>query len=331
MKKLLNGRDRLVDDLVEGYLACHEHRVAAAANNPRVVLRRDRALDKVALVIGNGSGHEPIALGWVGKGLLDANAVGEIFAAPPPELVADAILAADYGKGVLLLISSHTGDLINGEMGADMARERGALVEVLPMYDDIASAPRERLAERRGAPGTTFIYKVVGGMAETGATLAACEALGRRVRDKTCTLAASLAPGVSPLTGDPMFELDDDKIFVGMGVHGEPGLGLQPMAAADEIVAAMTERVIADLPFVAGDRVLVLVNGMGATTMMELFTVYRRVHEMLLERGITPIRPLVGELVTTQDMAGFSISLCRADDEIIDYWTRPSDAALFHQ
>ena len=331
MKKLVNSTERLVDDLIEGYVACHEHRVQVAAGNPRIVLRRDRERAKVALVIGNGSGHEPIALGWIGDGLLDANAVGEVFAAPPPELIADAIAAADHGRGVLLLISSHAGDLINGEMGAEMARERGVDVETLAMYDDIASAPRSRIEDRRGAPGTTFIYKIAGSHAETGASLAACKAIGERVRDNTCTLAASLAPGISPLTGAPMFELAADKVFVGMGVHGEPGLGLQPLAPADEIVSAMTERILDDLPFASGDQVLVLVNGMGATTMMELFTVYRCVHGMLRARGITPVRPLVGELVTTQDMAGFSISLCRADEQMIEHWMRPSDAALFHQ
>jgi dihydroxyacetone kinase-like protein len=297
-----------------------------------VVARRIRKAEgKVGIVIGNGSGHEPIAVGWVGEGLLDANALGEVFAAPPPDLILEAIREADRGAGVLLLISQHAGDIMNGEMAVDLARDEGIEVEALPMYDDIASAPKGEEHERRGAPGTAFVYKIVGARAEEGAGLAELLALGERVRDLTRTLAAALAPGISPLTGEPMFTLPDGEIFLGMGVHGEPGFRRMPISDADTVVAAMMEGLIDDLPFERGDEVLVFINGAGGTTLMELLIVYRAVAAELERRGIAPYHPLVAEMVTTQEMAGFSISLCRADDSIQRLWDAPTSAPYFHR
>ena len=332
MKKLINRPERIVDELIDGYVAAHGDRVRRSERHPRVVTRSTaKATGKVGLTIGNGSGHEPIAVGWVGEGMLDANALGEVFAAPPPDLILEAIRTADRGAGVLLLISQHAGDIMNGEMAVELARAEGIEVEALPMYDDIASAPRGSEHERRGAPGTTFIYKVVGARAEEAADLAELLALGERVRDATRTLAAAIAPGISPLTGRPMFELPDDEIFLGMGVHGEPGFRRMPVLAADEIVAAMMAGIVDDLPFERGDEVLAFVNGAGGTTLMELLIVYRAVAHELERRGIAAHRPLIGEFVTTQEMAGFSISLCRADADIKRLWDAPTSVPFFHR
>lgn len=331
MKKMLNKVDDAVDEMIDGLVRARPGQVRRWEGNPRVVVRATRKPPgKVGLVIGNGSGHEPIAVGWVGDGMLDANAVGDIFAAPPPELICDAIRAADTGAGVLLLISNHAGDVMNGEAGADLAREAGIEVETLWMYDDISTGPRDQLDRRRGAPGTTFIYKIVGARAEQGAGLRELKALGEAVRNATCTLAASLTPGVSPLTGLPMFSLPDNEIFVGMGVHGEPGMASLPAGSADAIVDFMAGKILDDLPFRKGDKVLAMVNGMGGTTLMELMVIFRRYSQCLDERGVElAADPLIGTFVTTQEMGGFSLSLCRVEPTMIALWNEPQGAPYF--
>ena len=330
MKKILNP-DSIVDDMIDGYVAAYGDYVAKA-KNPRVVTRATPKVEgKVGIVIGNGCGHEPIAMGWVGQGMLDANAVGDIFAAPPADLILEAIREADNGAGVLLLISRHAGDVINGEMAVELARMERLNVEPLLMYDDISSAPKGKEEDRRGAAGTTFIYKIVGAKAEEGATLSELKTLGERVRDNTRTLAAAVAPGISPLTGKPMFTLPEDEIYLGMGVHGEPGLKSIKMTTAKDIVSEMMDALLEDLPFKSGDEVLTFVNGMGSTTLMELLIIHKEVDGILKKRGIKAFKPLAGEYITTQEMAGFSISLCRADDELKRLWDAPVSVPFFHR
>ena len=331
---MLNGVGEAVDQMIEGYVTAFGSRVRRNARQMRIVERATpKPAGKVALVIGNGSGHEPIAMGWVGEGLLDANAVGDIFAAPSPDLICEAIAAADRGGGVLLLISNHSGDVINGETGAEMARDLGHRVQTLLMYDDISTAPRTQADMRRGAPGTTFIYKLCGALAEEGGSLEAVKRLGERVRDATVTLGASLSPGISPLTGAPMFSLPENEVFIGVGVHGEPGMARMPAGSADEIVRFMASRLLDDLPFVPGDEAFAMVNGMGGTTLMELFVVFRAFAKVCAERGIRLAEePLIGSYVTTQEMGGFSLSLLRSDPELKRLWRAPQNAPLFqHQ
>ncbi|MDP1731879.1 MAG: tagatose 1,6-diphosphate aldolase [Devosia sp.] len=332
MKKMLNTIADAVDEMIAGYVAAYGSRVATHPGNSRIIVRAvPKARGKVALVIGNGSGHEPIAVGWVGEGLLDANAVGDIFSAPSPDLICAAVRAADRGAGVLLLISNHSGDVINGEAGADMARNLGHRVETLLMYDDISTAPRVDVDLRRGAPGTTFIYKLCGALSEEGASLADIKALGERVRDATVTLGASLTPGISPLTGAPMFTLPEGEVFIGVGVHGEPGMARMPAGRADDIVRFMAEKLIADLPFIRGDEAFAMVNGMGGTTMMELLVIYRAFAAVCAAHGVTIVEePLIGSYVTAQEMGGFSLSLLRPDRDMKRLWRQPQDAPLFH-
>jgi dihydroxyacetone kinase-like protein len=331
MKKLINDPERIVDDMIDGYVAAYGDLVTRGPH-PRVIVRRERKGDgKVGLAIGNGSGHEPIAAGWVGHGMLDANALGDLFAAPPPDLILRAIRAADVGGGVLLLISRHAGDVINGELAVELAQAEGLDVEALLMYDDISSAPKGREEDRRGAPGTAFVYKLVGARAEEGANLKELKDLGERVRDNTRTLAAALAPGISPLTGEPMFTLPADEIYLGMGVHGEPGLKRIKVTSAEAVAGEMTAALLDDLPFAPGDTVLVFVNGMGSTTLMELLIVHRTVDAVLRDHGVVPYRPLVGEYVTTQEMAGFSVSLCRADSQLKRLWDARARVPFFHR
>ena len=330
MKKLINSPDRIVDDMLEGYAAAYGDLVRYEPGS-RIVLRRESKKQGVGIVIGNGSGHEPIAMGWVGYGMLDANAAGVIFTAPGPELIVEALKAANPGSGCLLLISNHAGDVMNGELAVELAREEGIKVEPLIMYDDISSAPKGREVERRGAPGTTFIYKIVGARAEEGASLDELLHLGESVRDVTRTLSVAVAPGTSPITGELMFHLEADEIFIGMGVHGEAGFKKQKIAPASEVVRTMTQALLEDLPFQAGDEVLAFVNGAGGTTLGELLIAYRELDRVLAEHRIKAYKPLVGTYITTQEMAGMSIALCRANPEFKRLWNAPARVPFFHR
>lgn len=330
MKKLINSPERIVDDMLEGYAAAYSDMIRYEPGS-RIVLRCEPKRQGVGLVIGNGSGHEPIAMGWVGYGMLDANAAGNIFTAPGPELIVEALRAADPGGGCLLLISNHAGDVMNGELAVELALEEGLKVAPLVMYDDISSAPKGREPERRGAPGTTFIYKIVGARAEEGAGLEEVLKLGEAVRDATRTLSVAVSPGTSPLTGEPMFHLAEDEIFIGMGVHGEAGFKKQKIAPVAEVVRTMAEAVLEDLPFEAGDEVLAFVNGAGGTTLGELLVAYRELDKILTEQQIRAYKPLVGSYITTQEMGGMSLSLCRATAEFKRLWDAPARVPFFHR
>lgn len=330
MKKLLNSKERMVDDMIDGFVAAYPSLVARGVN-PRVVRRASPADPdrKVALAIGNGSGHEPIAMGFVGEGMLDANIVGEVFTAPPADLILEGIKEVNGKAGTLLLISSHEGDVINGTWATEMAAEEGIDARSLLMYDDVSSAPKGEEGDRRGAAGTLFVYKILGAAAEEGTDLDALERLGAEVRDSTRTLGAAVRAGTSPITGKEMFDLPDDEIYIGMGVHGEPGVSSRKVGPVSELVAFMLGELLADRPIEEGGRAAVLVNGSGATTMMELLTVYREVESGLAERKVKAVAPAIGSLSTTQDTSGFSVSLLVPTDEMLRLWTAPQSTPLF--
>lgn len=331
MKKLFNSAESMVDDMIDGFVGAFPQ-VMRGALDPRVVVRRRDRKDpdeKVTILIGNGAGHEPIAMGFVGKGLLDANVVGDVFAAPSADLILDGVREVTGKAGSILLISQHSGDVINGRAATMLAEEGGLNVLPLLMYDDISAAPPERRQDRRGAPGTMFIYKILGAAAEEGMDQAGLMALGEAVRERTVTLAAAVSPGISPLTGQPMFSLPDDEIYLGMGVHGEPGVGRVKTGPVRNLVSEMVARLLADRAIAKGGRAAVIVNGMGGTTQMELLTVWRETEAELRRRGIVPVAPMVGTFVTTQEMGGVSISLMEPDDEMLRLWCAPSDTPAF--
>jgi dihydroxyacetone kinase-like protein len=330
VKKLINETNRIVDDMIDGFVAAYPDQVRRG-DNSRVVRRAaPRSTgDKVSILIGNGSGHEPIAMGFVGEGLLDANVVGDVFAAPSPELILDGLREVTGPAGSILLISQHSGDVINGNAAVAMALDEGLKVAPLLMYDDISSASKDRESERRGAPGTIFIYKILGAAAEVGMDLETLVRLGEDVRGRTRTLAAAVGPGVSPVSGKPMFELPPDEIFIGMGVHGEPGMGRMKTGPVRELVSHMVARLLEDGPMPEGDEVVVFVNGPGGTSLMELLIVFREVNLQLQRRGFRVVAPLVHELVTTQEMAGVSISLLSPTAEMLRLWRAPSAAPYF--
>ena len=291
-----------------------------------------KARGKVGLVIGNGSGHEPAMIGWIGEGLFDVNIAGEIFTAPGPERIVEGIRAADRGAGVLVCVSHHAGDLLNAELALELCEAEGISdVDMVVLYDDISSAPKGREAERRGTAGLFFVWKMLGAFCEGNGDLAAAKALAEKVRDNTRSLAMSLSSCASPITGEIMFEMPEDEMEIGMGLHGEMGMGRQKALSADETIDLMLSPILEDLPFTAGDEVLVLLNNSGSLTLMELFILYRRAAQMLAEAGIKVYKSWIGPYATTQEMAGFALSLCRVDEEMKTLWDAPANGAYMKQ
>ena len=328
-KKLINKPENILSEMRSGYAAAYRD-VISLTDEGLIVRAQPKAYGNVGLVIGNGTGHEPAMTGFVGEGLFDVNVPGPIFTAPGPAHILRGIRAADKGAGVLVCVSHHAGDLMNAEMALEMAEDDGIDdVEMVVLYDDVASAEKGREPERRGTAGLFFTWKMLGAFAETSGDLAACKALAEKVRDNTRTLSMALDTAVSPITGKLMFELGEDEIEVGMGVHGESGVYKGKVVSADETVDLMLPTILADKPFVRGDEVCVLINNAGGLTIMELSILYRRVHELLDEAGIVVHRAWLGQYATTQEMAGFAISLCKVDEQLKELYDAPANGAFF--
>lgn len=331
MKKIINKKDQIVDDMLNGYTKANSDRVKFSKNNKRIILRsQPKSIDKTALLIGNGSGHEPIAMGWVGEGLLDANIVGDIFAAPSGDLIFEGIEIFKENSGCILLISNHAGDVMNGEMAIELANDNNMNADFLLMYDDIASAPKGNEDQRRGGAGTTFIYKILGALSEMGGDKETLLSLGGLVRDQTRTLSIAIDSGTSPISGEKIFHLEDDEVFIGMGVHGESGYGRQKISSSKKVVKFMMDKIFDDFDYKHGDVVIPFINGSGATTLMELLIIYNDVEEYLAQYKIKCFKPLVNEYITTQESAGFSISLLNSNEQMRRLWSSPSSAPYFH-
>ena len=329
--KLINRPEDILGEMLEGFCAAYGD-VARLTDNGLVVRAQPKAAGKVGLVIGNGSGHEPAMIGWIGEGLFDVNIAGEIFTAPGPERIVDGIRAADCGGGVLVCVSHHAGDLLNAELALELCEAEGITdVEMVVLYDDISSAPKGRESERRGTAGLFFVWKMLGAFCEGDGDLAAAKALAEKVRDNTRSLAMSLSSCASPITGEIMFEMPEDEMEIGMGLHGEMGMGRQKALGADATIDLMLPPILEDLPFAAGDEVLVLLNNSGSMTLMELFILYRRAAEQLAEAGIRVYGSWIGPYATTQEMAGFALSLCRVDAEMKALWDAPANGAYMKQ
>jgi dihydroxyacetone kinase-like protein len=326
-KKLINKPENILSEMLQGFAAAYAD-IVRLTDSGLIVRRQPKAAGKVGLVIGNGSGHEPAMIGLVGEGLMDVNVPGEIFTAPGPERIVEGIKAADRGAGVLLCVSHHAGDLMNAELALELCQMEGINnVEMVVLYDDISSAPKGHEPERRGTAGLFFVWKMLGAFAETGASLAECKAIAEKIRDNTRTLAMALTSCAHPITGETMFELPDDELEIGMGVHGEVGMGRQKLVSADATVDLMLPPILEDLPFQSGDEVLVLLNNSGSLTLMEQFILYRRVAERVNEANIRVYKSWIGPYATTQEMAGFALSLCRVDGQLKQLWDAPANGA----
>ena len=326
-KKLINEPQQILQDMLAGFAAAYPD-IVRLTENGLIVRHRLKAEGRVGLVIGNGSGHEPAMIGLVGTGLFDVNVPGEIFTAPGPDRIVEGIKAADRGGGVLVCVSHHAGDLMNAEMALELCVvENIENVEMVVLYDDISSAPKGREPERRGTAGLFFVWKMLGAYAEQAVTLAQCKAMAEKIRDSTRTLAVALTPGTNPISGEVMFDLPDDEIEIGMGVHGEVGQGRRKFSTANATIDAMLPAILDDLALQNGDEVLVMLNNSGSMTQMELFILYRRVAQLLDEAGIQVYKVWIGPYATTQEMAGFALSLCRVDDELKALWDAPAIGA----
>ena len=331
MKKIINQNNNIVDDMLSGYVKAHSDRVQFEPTNKRIIIRNvKKDKSKVPLIIGNGSGHEPIAVGWIGEGLLDANVVGDIFASPSGDQIFEGIKLFQSHPGIILLISNHSGDVMNGEMAIELADDENINAKPLIMYDDIASAPKGKESERRGGAGTTFIYKILGALSELGEDKETLLSLGSLVRDQTRTLSIAIDSGTSPISGEKIFHLEDDEVFIGMGVHGESGYGRQKISSSKKVIKFMMDKIFDDFDYKHGDVVIPFINGSGATTLMELLIIYNDVEEYLSHYKIKCFKPLVNEYITTQESAGFSISLLNSNEQMRRLWSSPSSAPYFH-
>lgn len=326
MTKLVNNPKDIVQEMLEGYAAAYPEIIRLT--DGLIVRTKPKEAGKVGLVIGNGSGHEPAMIGWVGNGLFDVNIPGPIFTSPGPAKIAEGIQAADTGGGVLVCVSNHSGDVLNAEMALErIADSTSCRAEMVVLYDDVSSAPKGREQDRRGSAGLFFVWKIVGAYAEEGASLEQCKAMAERVRDNTRTISAGLTGCAHPVTGEPIAEVPNNEIVIGVGIHGEGGVDSRPVMTADETMDTMLSVVLDDLPYGAGDDVCVLVNNAGSLTQMELAILYRRANQMLTERGMRIHRAWLGSYATTQDTAGFAISICRVDAEMRRLYDSPAIGA----
>jgi dihydroxyacetone kinase-like protein len=278
---------------------------------------------KVGIISGGGSGHEPLHVGYVGKGMLDAACPGAIFTSPTPDQVLAAMRAIDGGAGILQIVKNYTGDILNFDLATELAIAEGLEVRTVVIDDDVAVENSLYTAGRRGVGCTVLAERICGAAAEEGQSLARIALLGRRVRDEGRSMGVALTSCTVPAVGRPTFALAEEDIEMGIGIHGEPGRARVKLAPADEIAETLAASVLADLPFRRGDQVIALVNGMGGTPLIELYVVYRRLATICAGRGLTIVRTLVGNYITSLEMAGCSISLLRVNDELLRLWDTP--------
>ena len=324
MKKLINDPDNITAELLEGFSLAYADKIKLEAGK-LVVRARPKAADKVALVTLGGSGHEPALSGFVGEGMLDTSVVGDIFAAPAAPKVFEALKKANRVAGVLLVILNHAGDVMSANIAREMAKKQGLNVRSLLTHEDIAAGANAPADQRRGLVGCVPLYKIAGAAAEEGMPLDQVYDIAERFNSRMATLAVAIKTATHPATGQSIFDLADDQMEIGMGQHGEPGTGPTRLMTADETAHMMLERLLAAVDARSGDRLLVILNGSGGTTLMELFIIYRAVHRRLLERGIQPVFPRIGEYLTVQEMAGFQMFVAKMDDELIRLWNAPCD------
>jgi dihydroxyacetone kinase-like protein len=327
-KKIINDPRNVVQELLEGLVEASGGRIKPLGR-VQALVRTDIPKDKVGLLIGGGSGHEPVFHGFIGDRLADGAACGNIFAAPTPDIILETTKAVHRGQGVLYLYGNYAGDNMNFDIAAEMAADEGIEVKTVRVWDDVASAPPERIQDRRGIAGDLFVIKIAGGAAATIDNLDKVCRVATKARDRVRSMGVAVAAGSIPETGEPTFELPEDEIEIGMGLHGEPGVSREKLLPADPLVEKMMGKILPDLPFSAGDEVALLINDLGSTTMMELLIVNRRVRQILRDKGIRVHDTVVGSYCTCQEMAGFSITLLKLDDELKKYYDLPARSLGF--
>jgi phosphoenolpyruvate---glycerone phosphotransferase subunit DhaK len=323
MKKLINAPDAVVQDALRGVEAAHGDRVRVSYD-PAYVVRIDAPVQgKVGIISGGGSGHEPMHGGFVGPGMLDAACPGEVFTSPTPDQMLEATKAVNGGAGVVHVVKNYTGDVMNFDMAADLGKTEDIEVETILTNDDVAVEDSLYTAGRRGVGVTVLVEKIAGGAAEDGRNLQEVAELGRRVNANGRSMGMALTPCITPSSGEPSFELGDDEVEIGIGIHGEPGRFREQIGPASQVAERLMTPIVEDLPFSSGDRVLAFVNGMGGTPLLELYVVYAEVAKIAQEQGLTIERNLIGNYITSLEMQGCSITLLKLDDEMVRYWDAP--------
>ncbi|MGL3806693.1 dihydroxyacetone kinase subunit DhaK [Paeniglutamicibacter sp. R2-26] len=326
MKKLVNDPKNVVTEAVEGFAAAHAD-IVRASMDPVYIVRADAPSAKVGIVSGGGSGHEPMHGGFVGHGMLDAAVPGAVFTSPTPDPILAATAAVDGGRGVLHIVKNYTGDVLNFETAADLAGADGIEVRSVIVNDDVAVKDSLYTAGRRGVAGTVLVEKIAGAAAQRGDSLDEVTAVAEKVNAQVRSMGVALTPCIVPHSGEPSFTLAEDEIEIGIGIHGEPGRERIKLEPADAIVDRLLGPIIEDLPFASGDKVLLLVNGMGGTPQVELYIAYRHAAAVLAGHGIEVTRSLVGNFTTSLEMQGMSLSVLKLDDALTELWDAPVQTA----
>lgn len=326
MQRIINNPDLVVEDMLKGYVKAHAGLVRATSN-PRVIVSAfPKTPGKVGIVTGGGSGHKPAFVGYVGKNMVDAVAVGEVFSSPTAKAFYDAFVEADAGAGVACLYGNYAGDNMNVKMAAKLADDDDIVVKTVIANDDVASAPKDEPMKRRGVAGEVLMWKVGGAKAATGATLDEVIACAQKAIDNTRSIGIGLTPCTIPAVGHPNFKIEPGKMEVGIGHHGEPGVKVTDLATADEMAEMMVEAVVSDIPFVSGDELAVIVSGLGATPVMELYILYNKIEELLAAKGLKVYKPFVGNYFTSLEMMGATFTAMKLDDELKEMLDMPAES-----
>ena len=329
MKKIINEPSNFVEESIEGLVKSHPDIYSFARDNKRVITRANKSSNKVGIVSGGGSGHLPVFTGYVGKGMLDACAVGSVFASPSVDQIASAIRNADNGNGVLCVIGNYGGDVMNFEMACEIVNSEGIKTKTIIVADDIASASNEEKLKRRGIAGMIFVFKIAGSVAETNASLEEIFNLASLANKNIRTLGVALSPCILPEAGKPTFEINDDEIEIGMGIHGEPGIKREKLRNADPLIDDLTKRILDDFKLTNTDKLCIMINSLGATPLEELYIVSKRVHENFSKLKIEITKSYVGRYATSMEMAGLSITVLKLDNELKKYLLSPSECPFW--
>ena len=319
MKKIINNPANFVEESIDGLIKSHPDIYAMAKDNNRVITRANKASNKVGIVTGGGSGHLPVFTGYVGKGFLDACAIGSVFASPSVDQMVSSIKNADNGNGVLCIIGNYGGDVMNFEMACEMVEAEGIKTKKVIVADDIASASQSEKLKRRGIAGMIFVFKIAGAIAETGASLNEVFKVSNEANNNIRTLGVALSPCILPEAGKPTFEIKDDEIEIGMGIHGEPGIKREKLKPANDLVDDLYKRIIDDSNLKSNDNIAIMINSLGATPLEELYIVSKRVNENLKNSEINNVKTYVGRYATSMEMAGMSITTLKLNDTLKKY------------
>ena len=330
MKKIINNPSNFVEESIDGLIKSHPNIYAMAKDNNRVITRSNKASKKVGIVTGGGSGHLPVFTGYVGKGFLDACAIGSVFASPSVEQMVSAIKNADNGNGVLCIIGNYGGDVMNFEMACEMVEAEGIKTKKIIVADDIASANESEKLKRRGIAGMIFVFKIAGAIAEDGASLDEVFNTAAEANSNIRTLGVALSPCILPEAGKPTFEISDDEIEIGMGIHGEPGIKREKLRPANDLVDDLYKRIIDDSKLKSNDNIAIMINSLGATPLEELYIISKRVNENLSNSKINNIKTYVGRYATSMEMAGMSITTLKLSDNLKKNLLAPSECPFWN-